>query len=156
MIGSIITMTSVTVATTPIFIPNLDPNRHKLLCIVLKPMPVRKNGYMVLEQMNEYDVMFFGQSAEKTALVLKQGDRVNLKGHFRCGTVHYSDGHKKARATFIVSKLELLNPVTVEIEPFDYQKAFMSSRFGHARIWIKGKGFIEKSRPMAPTTLTLH
>ena len=132
---SIIEMKGVRVGCTPIFIPNLDKTKHRLLCKVIKQMPNN--------QTNIYDALFWGKSAEHAALVLKKGLKVDLEGHFICATCTTDDGTKVLRTTFVVHRLHLLKPTRVVAQQFHYDHIAQvtTGMFGNARIWITGVGF---------------
>jgi len=112
-------LTNVTVSTTPIFIPNLDEKRHVLACVV------------VTENFESHRMLMWGAGAEKAALTINKGTKVNLKGQFTTSTIGL---------ILAVKQLELVNPVKVDVVPFDYQSAYLTGKFGNAKVVLRTQG----------------
>jgi len=111
-------LTNAIVSTAPIFIPNLDEKKHVFVCVV------------VTENFDSHRMMMWGAGAEKAALTVHKGAKVNLKGQFTTNTLGL---------ILAVKQMELVNPVKTEVVPFDYQSAYLTGKFGNAKVVLPGR-----------------
>jgi hypothetical protein len=136
-------MTNVKVVCDPVFIPNmLNPKHHHLICKVMRMMPSQRDGYMVADKAHVYTASFWGKQAEVAAKVLVKMSNIDLQGYFTCTSWLDDKGKRRPVIDFVVRRLEPREPSKMPLDAFSYSKAACTGKYGEAKVWIKGHGFL--------------